>query len=994
MSAQLERISFRASARTVDMLGRQQIAGIPTAISELFKNAFDAYADIAVADFIRHQDLFILRDDGVGMSREEFVERWLTLGTESKLASKGLLPPPRDPDKAVRPVLGEKGIGRLAIAAIGPQVLVLTRSKFEGPDAPVTAAFINWTLFECPGLTLDDIHVPVQTFAGHLPRFADITRLVDEIRNDVTESRARIGDRADVILRQLDRFAANPTKLDELLGEPSIISNGHGVHFFITPSDPSLIAGLRSDGVGEPAELQRLLLGFNNTMTPDHPKPALTVRFNDHRIPQAPPNELIGERVFFTEQDFAIADHHISGRFDEFGQFEGSVAVYRQPAQPYRVAWPKAMGTPTDCGPFTLNLAYVQGARADSGLDPEAFAAISDKLNRWGGLYVYRDGIRVLPYGSADNDWLDIEARRTKSASYYFFSYRRLFGVVEITRAENSALQEKAGREGFRQNEAYRQLSDILKNFFPQVAADFFREDTALSEAFVTQRAEFNQIEAARRRRESQIRVRRSAFRSQLEQFFGRVNRGEPEAGVAALVAALESSLAAAIALPDPHDAALAVVEAEVDGRRRLQELRDEFKPVRPRGVPLPRDIQRDAAAMRSELTRLERDVFGPASEQLDTVTLSAAGEAGLKLDRRLRLDRGLTGAADEARRATRSLGQTARLAADEARQQVVSLAQQAIREVEDRTRAVLSEAAAVDVSALDDVGLLATRSRLEGAIDEAASRSRELLEAIRSRLEEVASSKDPATWLVTPDDITAAIEEELIELRDKSEADLELAQLGMAVEVINHEFQATIKTIRTNIGQLKQWADMNSDLQPLYSGIRTSFEHLDGYLTLFTPLHRRLQRTAIDFAGSDIERFLRDLFRERFDRHKVELVATPGFRQRVIRGFPSTFYPVFVNLVDNAIFWLDRIEPPRRITLDGNVESLFISDNGHGIELRDREAVFELGFTRKPGGRGLGLYIARQVLSRVGWLIEIMAIEGGSAFRLYPDPARKSGEK
>lgn len=30
--------SFQARARTVDMLGRQQIAGVPTAISELFKS--------------------------------------------------------------------------------------------------------------------------------------------------------------------------------------------------------------------------------------------------------------------------------------------------------------------------------------------------------------------------------------------------------------------------------------------------------------------------------------------------------------------------------------------------------------------------------------------------------------------------------------------------------------------------------------------------------------------------------------------------------------------------------------------------------------------------------------------------------------------------------------------------------------------------------------------------------------------------------------------
>nr|VFK60043.1 MAG: hypothetical protein BECKTUN1418F_GA0071002_11971 [Candidatus Kentron sp. TUN]VFK69349.1 MAG: hypothetical protein BECKTUN1418E_GA0071001_11941 [Candidatus Kentron sp. TUN] len=42
---------FKTSAHAVDMLGRQQIAGIPTAINELFKNAFDAYADRVERNF-------------------------------------------------------------------------------------------------------------------------------------------------------------------------------------------------------------------------------------------------------------------------------------------------------------------------------------------------------------------------------------------------------------------------------------------------------------------------------------------------------------------------------------------------------------------------------------------------------------------------------------------------------------------------------------------------------------------------------------------------------------------------------------------------------------------------------------------------------------------------------------------------------------------------------------------------------------------------------
>lgn len=152
---------FRARARTLDMLGRQQIAGIPTAISELFKNAHDAYADRVEVDFYRSDGLFILRDDGLGMTQEDFKDRWLTLGTESKLgANTGLRPPPVDPRKSQRPVLGEKGIGRLAIGAIGPQVLVLTRARRGDALSDLTVALSSGASFSAPELISKRLRFP------------------------------------------------------------------------------------------------------------------------------------------------------------------------------------------------------------------------------------------------------------------------------------------------------------------------------------------------------------------------------------------------------------------------------------------------------------------------------------------------------------------------------------------------------------------------------------------------------------------------------------------------------------------------------------------------------------------------------------------------------------------------------------------------------------------------------------------------------------------
>ncbi|MEI6846997.1 MAG: hypothetical protein WCK32_03015 [Chlorobiaceae bacterium] len=40
----VDAIAFKTRARTIDHLGREQIADCPTAISELWKNAYDAYA--------------------------------------------------------------------------------------------------------------------------------------------------------------------------------------------------------------------------------------------------------------------------------------------------------------------------------------------------------------------------------------------------------------------------------------------------------------------------------------------------------------------------------------------------------------------------------------------------------------------------------------------------------------------------------------------------------------------------------------------------------------------------------------------------------------------------------------------------------------------------------------------------------------------------------------------------------------------------------------
>lgn len=274
---------IRTKARALDLLGRQQIAGIPTALSELFKNAHDAYADNVEVDYVRKGNLLILRDDGLGMTREEFEERWLTVGTDSKLVDEDSIDQPAtDKRKDKRQVMGEKGVGRLSIAAIGPQVLVMTRANRDGELGNLVAALVNWTLFSFPNLDLDDIDIPVREIKGGtiLPQ-----GMFEEMKKEAIDHVSSLSDKIskakiEQVVSQISGFEFDPEvwteklnyldkRLDLSREHLRLDEQGCGTHFIISPVDEILgeeveeIASTRSTDTA--SRLDKALLGFTNT---------------------------------------------------------------------------------------------------------------------------------------------------------------------------------------------------------------------------------------------------------------------------------------------------------------------------------------------------------------------------------------------------------------------------------------------------------------------------------------------------------------------------------------------------------------------------------------------------------------------------------------------------------------------------------------------------------------------------------------------------------
>ncbi len=973
------------------MLGRQQIAGIPTAIHELFKNAHDAYAETVSVDYFRSDALFVLRDDGIGMTEQDFEQRWLTVGTDSKV-EKGTLPLllPQDV-QAVRPVLGEKGIGRLAIATIGPLVLVLTRSRRPNALNGVTGALVHWGFFEIPGLDVDDIDIPVIPLGkSEAPGDALIGLLKEGALRNIDMLRGKAPDGAlDKIKADVEGFALDLPSLYEEIGPSTLDRDGdQGTHFFVLPADRIIESDMDDAKDDVASSLTRSLLGFSNTMVPGAPRPPIVASFTDHRL-DGVTEELIGSRAFFTPEEFEEADHHVAGQFDEFGQFRGTVAVYGQAPTALTAAWANPAGIPTECGPFKLDFAYVQGASRESRLDPDQYARISDKLTRIGGLYLYRDGVRILPYGNSDYDFLDVERRRTKGAGYYFFSFRRMFGAIQTTRAANGSLVEKAGREGFQENRAYRQFKQLLESLLIQIAADFFREGGIHTDAFERIKSELERNEEVRRARGKQARTKRVTLARDLKFFFDRVETDVPAREAARLSEDAARRARSAASVPDGERAAVELLKVEADVRRDLVQLQEDFRVSKPKGFGLTKPLLRDWGIYREQASRLEKQVFAPLAIRVDQVFGDAIVEFAVPLDQRRRVNEAIQ---DTASRAAKELGALARATVEESREVQAGAAassRQAVASLEALLQEVRAEFASTPTSSLTDARTLQLSQRMQDRITAGLEHETSLLGTLRTRLAAVHASD--AGSAATAEELTEAMEEHIESLREEIELYVELAQMGMAVGIVQHDFAVAIDTIRSSIRALLPWAKANKDLARLHSSLRTAFEHLDGYLNLFTPISRRLYRTKIPILGEQIIHFIDGVFAERLAGSDVKIVATDAFRRHEIEGYPSTFFPVFANLVDNARYWIEHSGVKEgRISLGVDGKDFLISDNGPGIQERDRSAIFEYGWTRKAaGGQGLGLFISRQVLKRVDWELRLDPREEGSGatFRMVPPP-------
>ncbi len=429
-------VSFSVESRLLRELGERLVREPEVALLELIKNAYDA--DATVCRIEVSKDQIVVTDDGHGMTLAEFKSGWMRVGSSSKVASNRTR-------VFGRPTTGEKGIGRFAVRFLGRSLELTSVARVsDSPGFHQLRASFDWPAFD-RAEDLGTLKVPyvVRELAGSPT--AGTTLRIGQITIDVKRLDARrIRTGSIGILSPLRPLLRGSPRQKQAASS----SNGPDPGFSLAlsaPSDQEEVADLGGDVAEQVLEsyvLRAQLELHKGRLTLSVKGSEGVQQFHDLSI------------------DYATTLQHVRADIRFFPRRKG---VFRG-------------------GTVAGNKAY-----------------------RWvrdnAGVAVFDRGFRVSPYGMQNDDWLNLDAdaatnarepRSTIAKTYFPMSPEekkdtaenwmlrlpqsaQLLGVVEVasrrqTEGFEDGLVPAADREGFVDNEAFRDLRDLIRGAVEAIA--------------------------------------------------------------------------------------------------------------------------------------------------------------------------------------------------------------------------------------------------------------------------------------------------------------------------------------------------------------------------------------------------------------------------------------------------------------------------------------------------------------------------------------------
>jgi signal transduction histidine kinase len=430
---------FSVDARAMLTWGRESIKDHTTAVLELVKNSYDAGASIVEVQITTGLFAHIrIADDGLGMSSHDVENYWLRLGysakREDKFTARG------------RRRTGEKGIGRISADRLGAVLVLQTQAQLQPP----IGLSVNWNEFELPGRDLEVIDVQeLETVSFKVPQ-PSIWNQEGEVfgptPDPLPNSMACSG--TELLIKEL-RQNWDSLDIQELRRLLSLLTSPfEGVKDF----------QVRIENDVDPA--------CNGVV----PSPLWAAAAIEGEFRLETDGKVTGNISYRAPESRKRINNSISVQFDQLVHPKPREGAQASPANLL-----KRLGSVA-----TRLLFYPQRAETVRGLDLD-LADLREFLRLNAGVRVYRDGIRVPPYGDQgrpEGDWLALGDRKARNPAGparpdFRVSPYQLVGGVFIGRDTNPELIDTSGREGLVSGEALGLLKSFLIGCLTRLEAQY-----------------------------------------------------------------------------------------------------------------------------------------------------------------------------------------------------------------------------------------------------------------------------------------------------------------------------------------------------------------------------------------------------------------------------------------------------------------------------------------------------------------------------------------
>jgi signal transduction histidine kinase len=250
---------------------------------------------------------------------------------------------------------------------------------------------------------------------------------------------------------------------------------------------------------------------------------------------------------------------------------------------------------------------------------------------------------------------------------------------------------------------------------------------------------------------------------------------------------------------------------------------------------------------------------------------------------------------------------------------------------------------------------------------------------------------------LVTLVDVTEEVQREVRRLRQaKTQA---IANFGDSVA---HEIRNPLNSIHMNVQLLREGlAGSDPDPERLdrtAATVQSEIMRLDRVVRDFVQYSRPPALRLVPGSINNVVRAALDVLDAQI-REKGLDIETDLQSARPVRMDRDRLQRAIYNVLLNAVQVLPtggRIECRSRD--EGARCLLEITDDGPGLDLRDSSRIFDLFYTTKPGGTGLGLPIANRIVEEHGGQMAVASEpERGTTFAFFlpyegPPPAKEDG--